>query len=316
MGRRVKMPPTFTQKALLKVLNAFVEPKLLPECAIQKKACPVALTPPTHLRTLDKMMQRMTRAFKALDIEHVACAGTALGAVRHNGFIPWDDDADYFVTRAAFKKVLQKDVRKTLLQKYKLGVERRYEVFGVLKLVLPGKSSSNSPFIDLFTTQERRSRSRGKNYLAADFITMISLYLLNPVGTTSSSDRLYEGTDYKRDKDGVIRFITKPFPWYTRTIDLPASGVRYVTRTFGGKSLSHAVLRIYVPAANKQHKFRDIAGVYKLHGSLRPTFGAGGVVSAPGAAGDIRTHAQFKRDPDNPRFFRYWGQERSVVLRK
>ena len=32
------------------------------------------------------------------NIEYFAAAGTALGAIRHQGFIPWDEDMDFFMT--------------------------------------------------------------------------------------------------------------------------------------------------------------------------------------------------------------------------
>jgi len=42
---------------------------------------------------------------RKLNINYVLLAGSVLGAVRHNGFIPWDDDIDVGVPRVQYIKL-------------------------------------------------------------------------------------------------------------------------------------------------------------------------------------------------------------------
>ena len=60
-----------------------------------------------------KMLKEIDRICRKYGIRYGLDAGTLIGAVRHQGFIPWDDDADVAFTRENYEK-FARVVRKEL----------------------------------------------------------------------------------------------------------------------------------------------------------------------------------------------------------
>jgi lipopolysaccharide cholinephosphotransferase len=75
-----------------------------------------------HQQAMCQLLEEFDRVCKALDIPYVLFAGTMLGAVRHQGFIPWDDDLDVALLRKDYDRLLKEadkvlDSEKFYLQK-------------------------------------------------------------------------------------------------------------------------------------------------------------------------------------------------------
>lgn len=60
----------------------------------------------SHQRLLLSMLKDLDAVCRAEDIRYMLFAGTALGAVRHGGFIPWDDDLDILLPRGEYARLL------------------------------------------------------------------------------------------------------------------------------------------------------------------------------------------------------------------
>lgn len=65
---------------------------------------------PEELQRLQELsveiLAELDRVCRKLEIPYFAYGGTAIGAVRHGGFIPWDDDIDIGFLRADFERFL------------------------------------------------------------------------------------------------------------------------------------------------------------------------------------------------------------------
>ena len=64
---------------------------------------------PDELKKLQSLttdiLGEFDRVCRKLDIPYFIYAGTAIGAVRHGGFIPWDDDIDVGMFRDDYDQI-------------------------------------------------------------------------------------------------------------------------------------------------------------------------------------------------------------------
>ncbi|MBQ0070443.1 MAG: LicD family protein [Spirochaetales bacterium] len=85
------------------------------------------------------MMVSFDAFMKEHDISYTIMSGTLLGAVRHGGFIPWDDDLDLGLKRSEYEKLLDVLKKENRIgdNLYAVGCELGNGTFPFLKILNP-----------------------------------------------------------------------------------------------------------------------------------------------------------------------------------
>ena len=126
--------------------------------------------PSSDLRELQQVLLGMlldvAEACRALDIPFFLAEGTLLGAVRHQGFIPWDDDLDLYLLRPDYER-FRALAPELLGDRYRIQhpttVENYWSSFLKVRLVdgpqrfqqahIAHLTQDNGPLIDIFPVE-------------------------------------------------------------------------------------------------------------------------------------------------------------------
>lgn len=141
----------------------------------------------TDLQHLQKVILEITKDIDKLcrdnDIEYFLLGGSAIGAIRHKGFIPWDDDLDIIMTPDNYDKFIdvcqsQLDTSKYYLQKAYIDWPLMYSKIKLLGTRFEEPSGySDSPehmgiFIDVFRLENVSNNRLGQlwQYICAKIL--------------------------------------------------------------------------------------------------------------------------------------------------
>lgn len=115
------------------------------------------------------MLRIMRDFFKKNHVSYFLCGGTLLGSIRHQGFIPWDDDIDIFIPRKDYERLRRMSQDDLLAHQ--------------MKISFPGDKNYGFSFAKCFkldtTTEhlnEHNKRDSDSNYIFVDIFPLDRYY--------------------------------------------------------------------------------------------------------------------------------------------
>ncbi len=162
------------------------------------------------------------------NISYEVDGGTLLGAVRHGGFIPWDDDVDVRMLRGDYDRFIKVcetklDKSKYFLQTYKTDPGYRWGYARILKngtfFQRQGQDAltmRRGIFIDVFPCDGMPSNPLAKHLF--NFLCLLARKILySPVGATAE-ENIIKRTGYrvlsilpKKAGTGILEFLIKKY---------------------------------------------------------------------------------------------------------
>lgn len=226
---------------------------------------------------LDILVQFL-RVCDALDLRYFVVGGTLLGAVRHQGFIPWDDDIDVAMPREDYE-IFLREGQKYLEDPYFLQTFRTDPQFTVnfakirnsnttfQETSLRGRRMNHGVYIDVFPLdnypddpkQERRLRRKNwflSGRLDASFFYDKKLPLRSRAKHLLCRLRHPSLTGALRKRDVLLRSVGKsarivnycgawgdkeimPAAWYTESCELTFEGLKVRAPKYWHEWLTH-----------------------------------------------------------------------------
>ena len=196
------------------------------------------------------ILKEFDRICKKHSLKYTLCGGTLIGAIRHDGFIPWDDDIDVAMERDEYEKFIKIQEKELNRKKYyfqsietddkylKLhsNIRRKNSVYSDITLDKPYKEQGMS--IDIFPIDKIKNNSIfSKIYYYKTFI--LKIILMYKGGYIKSSN------DKKKNK--LVKYI------------------KFISVFYKTKSLKSRVIRRTKKYNNRNTEYLTCyAGVYGL----------------------------------------------------
>ncbi len=257
-----------------------------------------------HQTVLLELLNAFDSVCKKFDIKYMLFAGSALGAVRHKGFIPWDDDLDVVMLRPEYERFLRvapKELDQELyfvqkeysehwpmyfskLRKNNTACIERYVPNdplthqGVYIDIFPCDNLSDSPMVQ--KTQYLASKVviakslKKRGYLTDSalkkaFILFCSLFPFKPMLSFTTDCGKADSDSVHTFLGGGARFEKNVYPrkWFTETIMLPFEDGFYPVSAHYDELLKQLYGDYMTPLPEEQRKCKVHAELVDLSNS-------------------------------------------------
>ena len=168
-----------------------------------------------HQLIMLEMLQEVDRICRKHNISYMLFAGTLLGAVRHQGFIPWDDDLDVVMQRPEYERFMKIAPIELDGEKYFLQREfsehwpmffsklRKNNTACIERYIAKDVQTHQGVYIDIFPCDN----------LSDNSVKRILQFAASKIVIAKSLDERGYLTDSKLKK--VFMFLCKPLPKHT-----------------------------------------------------------------------------------------------------
>lgn len=166
-----------------------------------------------------------------LQLNYFLAYGTLIGAIRHKGFIPWDDDIDVWMPRSDYEKFIQycidheEDTKPSVLKHYKTCKEYIYPIARLVDTrykidYADAKEYGLGLFIDIYPLDgvkvgSKKQTKMRKRYMSKILMLGANHYIKSKSGFKNFLKSIYYAIYKKTDLNHIIAKADKALQQYS-----------------------------------------------------------------------------------------------------